>query len=67
MTLGIDQNPIMLALGPFAFYLASVANIASLLIGDRRKTWVKLNYLLLGVWLLFFAVGTFLLFFVIFA
>jgi hypothetical protein len=42
---------------PFAFCFPLAASVASLLLGDRRKLWVKLNYLLLGWWALVSIVG----------
>ena len=40
---------------PFACWAPPIASIASLILGDRRKLWVKLNYLVLGCWVLLFA------------
>ena len=34
------------------FLITPVGNVASLVMADRSKLWPKLNYLVLGVWLL---------------
>jgi hypothetical protein len=56
VTLHIDESYGHIWL-PFALWAPPVACITSLILGDRRQLWVKLNYLFLGFWVLLGALG----------
>jgi hypothetical protein len=63
MLLGMDDSLVARIFGHFAYYLTPIANITSLVLGNRRRAWVKLNYLVIAVWFLIIGLNVYVLFF----
>jgi hypothetical protein len=49
---GFGESYWLWVLAALQFAVTPVGNVVSLVLADRRKLWVKLNYLVLAVWLL---------------
>jgi hypothetical protein len=47
-----SQSTWLWVLSGVQFAITPVGNVASLILGDRRKLWMKLHYVVLAVWLL---------------